>query len=167
MKNALLMLASAAAIVLGSGVADAPRSAARTARDPDAAITDPVIREFVHLVNQRRVAKGCPPLIWSQRLAAVAEAHSRDMATRGFFSHTNPDGASPFDRLEDAWVRYYQAAENIAAGHRTAESVFQGWLASPKHRANLEDCNLTHHGVGRYENRWTHVLVRPAPGADL
>ena len=122
---------------------------------------DPGVEQFVSLLNAHRVDVGCPALEWNRPVADVAQAHSDDMATRSFFSHTNPDGKSPFDRLSDAGVTYSSAAENIAHGYPTAAAVLSGWLGSPGHRANIENCALTQHGVGLYETRWTHVFIRP------
>jgi uncharacterized protein YkwD len=125
---------------------------------------DPEVARFVSLVNAHRTEVGCPALEWNGAVAAVAQAHSEDMAARGFFSHTNPDGKSPFDRLSDAGVAYSSAAENIAYGYPTAEAVLAGWLGSSGHRANIENCALTEHGVGLRDARWTHLFIRP-PGS--
>jgi uncharacterized protein YkwD len=122
---------------------------------------DPDVEQFVSLLNSHRVDVGCPALEWSGPVAEVAQAHSVDMATRSFFSHTNPDGKSPFDRLSDAGVGYSSAAENIAHGYPTGAAVLSGWLGSPGHRANIENCALTQHGVGLHAARWTHVFTRP------
>lgn len=119
------------------------------------------VEEFLTLVNEHRASVGCPPLVWSPAVAAVAQAHSEDMVERGYFAHTNPDGASPFDRLRSAGIDYSQAAENIAWGYPTAQAVLDGWLGSPGHRANLERCSLTQHGVGLAETHWTHLFVTP------
>jgi uncharacterized protein YkwD len=116
---------------------------------------------FVDLMNDHRVSIGCPPLGWNDGVAAVAQAHSQDMVDRGFFSHTNPDGESPFDRLSGAGIAYSRAAENIAWGHPTADAVLAAWLGSSGHRANIENCLLTQHGVGLVEQRWTHVFITP------
>ncbi len=137
------------------------------ARRADQEIADPLVREFVRRVNQHRTEIGCLPLAWSPRLAAVAQRHCEDMAARGYFSHTSPDGETPFDRLGDAWIEYGRAGENIAAGYRSAESVLKDWLKSRRHRANLDDCAYTHHGVGYFEGRWTHVFVTPSPATPL
>ena len=51
------------------------------------------------LVNAERAKQGLSALTLDQNLSAVAAAHSKDMAQRNFFSHTNPDGQSPFDRI--------------------------------------------------------------------
>ena len=119
------------------------------------------VRSFVRLVNEHRVDEGCPALIWNERVAAVAAAHSADMATTGYFSHTNPAGQSPFDRLRAAGITFTAAAENIAYGQPTGQAVLTSWLGSSGHRTNIENCNYTEHGVGLVDTRWTHVFIRP------
>jgi len=123
--------------------------------------SDPELEIFVELVNDHRVSVGCEPLVWRPDVAEVARAHSQDMVERDFFAHTNPDGASPFDRLRLAGIDYSRAAENIAYGYRTAENVLDGWLGSPGHRANIERCALTQHGIGLVGTHWTHLFVTP------
>jgi uncharacterized protein YkwD len=117
------------------------------------------VEVFARLVNQHRQKVGCKPFTWVGALAVVAQKHSEDMFAHSFFSHVNPAGKTPFDRLQDAGIRYRIAAENIAAGQQTAEQVLQSWLGSPGHRRNIENCELTQHGVGLSNNRWTHVMV--------
>ena len=124
-------------------------------------LVDPEIREFVSLVNARRRSVGCPDLKWDDRIAAVAQRHSRDMVSRNFFSHTNPDGEDPFDRLEEADIDYSAAAENIASGPKTGKEAYEAWLTSASHRRNMLNCRYTRQGVGRSKNRWTEVLIRP------
>ena len=122
---------------------------------------DAEVVAFIDMMNDHRVGLGCPALTWNAQVAAVAQAHSQDMVDRGFFSHTNPDGASPFDRLGYAGISFSGAAENIAWGYPTGQAVLQGWLNSPGHRNNIENCNLTEHGVGLVGSHWTHVFLRP------
>jgi uncharacterized protein YkwD len=117
--------------------------------------------EFTELVNAHRASLGCPALVWSAGVGDVAQAHSDDMVDRSFFAHTNPDGMSPFDRLAAAGITFTAAAENIAFGYPTAQAVLQGWLDSPGHRANIENCALTEHGVGVTQTHWTHLFIRP------
>jgi uncharacterized protein YkwD len=122
---------------------------------------DPRVAAFVELVNAHRQSLGIGALVWDSTAAAVALAHSRDMATRGYFSHTNPEGESPADRLRAAGIRFTVASENIAFGFLTADAVFVAWMNSPDHRANIEYAGFTHHGVGRYGTYWTHVFFTP------
>lgn len=123
--------------------------------------TEPEIGSFVDLMNAHRVTVGCEPLAWNVEVAAVAQAHSVDMVDRDYFAHTNPDGDSPFDRMGAAGISMSRGAENIAWGYPTGADVLRGWLDSPGHRANIENCSLTEHGVGLYETRWTHLFRTP------
>ncbi len=146
-------------VALALAVAFAACQEAPTA--PDASDDVPPVEAFVSLVNSHRASLGCPALAWDGRVAEVAVAHSRDMAVRRFFSHTNPDGADPWKRLATAGVRYTTAGENIAYGQWSALAAFRSWMNSSGHRRNIENCAFTHHGVGLYDGRWTHVFIRP------
>lgn len=122
---------------------------------------NPDVAAFADLMNAHRISVGCLPLEWNVEVAVVAREHSQDMIDRSYFAHENPDGESPFDRLTDAGISYSRAAENIAFGYPTAEAVLDGWLNSSGHRRNIENCNLTEHGVGLVGTHWTHVFVTP------
>jgi len=108
-------------------------------------------KRVLELVNEERAARGLSALKWSNELSNVARAHSKDMHDRGFFSHTSPDGKSPFDRIKAAGISYSYAAENIAAGQSTPEAVVEGWMNSKGHRENILNANLKYLGVGFYE----------------
>ncbi|HSB05129.1 MAG TPA: CAP domain-containing protein [Thermodesulfobacteriota bacterium] len=122
---------------------------------------DPVIQEFVRLVNAKRRSVGCAELKWDSKVAAIAWGHSADMASRHFFSHTNPDGKGHFERLRESRLDFSAAAENIALGPKTAREAFDTWVGSAGHRKNMLDGRFTRHGVARVEDTWTHVLIRP------
>ena len=86
------------------------------------------------------------------------------MIDRNFFDHYNPDSASPFDRMKAAGIRYTMAAENIAAGYPSPESVVEGWMNSPGHRANILSGNK-YLGVGLalgggYGYYWTQCFAK-------
>ncbi|WP_456538998.1 CAP domain-containing protein [Blastococcus sp. SYSU D00669] len=126
--------------------APAPAPAA-SAPAPAAAPADPSAEgQVLALVNQERAAAGCGPVAADAGLAAVARAFSADMRDRGFFSHVDPDGLSPFDRGDRAGVTVL--AENIAYGQPDAASVMEAWMNSSGHRANILNCSLTRLGVG-------------------
>ena len=173
---------SGAGSATGSG--SAPAGAAETSRSPQPAREDaapaaggetepaPVARAAVPadpsaetavltLVNEARADAGCDPVTADPALAAVARAHSADMRDRDYFSHTSPEGLSPFDRAEQAGVDYSRA-ENIAFGQADAAAVMEAWLKSPGHRANILDCDLTKLGVGVAEGTggpwWTQLF---------
>src|SRR5437870_1976931 len=51
------------------------------------------------LINSERQANNLNALALDERLSKIARDHSRDMINRGFFSHVDPDGKAPRDRL--------------------------------------------------------------------
>ncbi len=103
--------------------------------------------------------KKAKPLRWNPTLAATANAHSADMATRDYFSHYAPGGVSPFQRIRAAGYRYRAAGENIAAGRSLSspEAVVRAWLKSPAHCRVLMNRSYKDLGVGRVEGagKWT------------
>ncbi len=87
-----------------------------------AALGQPVA-DVIAATNRERRAAGCPGLVADPVLTAAAWAHSVDMAASGYFRHDSPDGRSPFDRMTAAGFDFSVAAENIAAGQRSAAEV--------------------------------------------
>ncbi|MGQ9549202.1 MAG: CAP domain-containing protein [Roseiflexus sp.] len=126
----------------------------------------PQAQQVIDLTNEYRVAAGCAPLTVSSQLTAAAAAHSQDMAQNNFFNHIGSDGSTPWVRIQRTGYSYRSAAENIAAGYRTARDVVQGWYGSPGHRQNMLNCNLREIGVayadgGSYGRYWTQVFATP------
>lgn len=134
--------------------------------------------EVVELVNQARAQGGdcgnggsfgaSGPLSMEARLRCAARVHSLDMVERGFFDHVNPDGESPFDRMERAGYQFRNAGENIAAGQTTPSEVVDGWLQSPGHCANILSPDFTEIGVGYmlapqdpFAHYWTQTFGAP------
>ena len=119
------------------------------------------------LINNHRALVGLAPLVVMAEAKDLARGHSINMATQvpGFFDHCNPQGDLPSNRAEKAAVAFLAVGENLAAGHPTPSQVFQAWLQSPGHRANLENPRWTHMGVGQayepsslYGAYWTLTL---------
>lgn len=157
---ALLLAACMGTVPLGRAPADGPAGGGATA-SPEAPAD--AAREMARLVNAHRQSRGCAPLAWLQPAANAAQAHSEDMARRGYFDHVSPDGRQPWDRLAAHGVSYRRVAENIAwTPRQSARETLRGWLDSPGHRANLDNCAYTHHGIGLQNAYWTHVFVTPA-----
>ncbi|MFD3999056.1 CAP domain-containing protein [Streptomyces sp. NPDC058548] len=102
------------------------------------------------LVNERRRRAGLNALRTDERLRASARAHSEDMAARGFFSHNDPQGVRPVDRMAAAGYPA-PAAENIARGQQTPPSAMRAWMNSPGHRANILREGLATIGVGVHQ----------------
>ncbi len=124
-------------------------------------------KKVVQLVNDERAKKGLEPLEMNNRLSGLAHMKSKDMADNNYFSHTSPTYGSPFEMMKQFDFNYRTAGENIAAGQRTPESVVQGWMNSPGHRANILNENFTQIGVGyvegsgQYGTYWTQEFITP------
>jgi uncharacterized protein YkwD len=141
---------------------------------PAGAATPAEQARIVELTNQARAANGLPPVSANAALDASAEAYSLAMATGNFFSHTGQDGSTFSSRNEAAgYTGWTWMAENIAAGYQSADEVFQGWMNSPGHRANILSASAREIGVGHaygpastYKHYWTMELGARA-GAPL
>src|SRR5690606_23930162 len=94
-----------------------------------------------------RAAAGLGSLTLDQSLVDVARDHSSDMWARGFFSHVNPDGLDPFDRMKAAGIKFGWAGENLAIAPTTAVA-HQNLMDSPGHRENLLSPNFRRIGIG-------------------
>ena len=99
------------------------------------------------LVNQERQKAGVKVLIWDEQILKVARGHCLDMFSRGYFSHYNPEGKSPFDRMDDAGINYKAAGENLAYAPNV-EVAHDGLMNSPGHRANILRAEFGRLGMG-------------------
>ncbi len=101
-----------------------------------------------HCTNACRAINGVQVLSYNENVATVARAHSKDMADRNYFSHTNLENASPGDRLRSGGIDWMACGENIDAGYRTPFDMSDGWYNSSGHRSNMLNSIFTHLGVG-------------------
>lgn len=106
-------------------------------------------------VNEIRVANGLNTLQHKNDLRSLSRGHSVDMDRRSFFSHTNPDGQDPFDRMRLNGIQCRAAGENILYNYNSnmdpedaAENSIDQWMNSPGHRANILSPNYEEEGIG-------------------
>lgn len=124
--------------------------------------------EVLDLINTEREKNGLHPLCWNKQLFEAARGHSEDMAANGYFSHVNPDGQGPAERIAEAGYDGI-SGENIGAGYPTPQDIVDGWMNSDGHRANMLNQAFCDAGVGyaknendQYANYWTLNLGRQA-----
>jgi uncharacterized protein YkwD len=114
-------------------------------------------------VNVVRRQRGLRSLSFSRPLSRAADAHSRDMARRGYFSHESRDGSAFWRRVQrfygSAGYRYWTVGENLlwSSPGVTSSSALSMWMASAGHRANLLSGKWREIGLSA-------VHVRTAPG---
>lgn len=103
--------------------------------------------EVVELVNKERASRGLHKLEVMPELVKAAQIRSDELVE--FYSHDRPDGTSCFSVLgEQGLDMNCWCGENIAAGQRTPEQVFESWMNSSGHRANILSENYKYIGVG-------------------
>ncbi len=108
-------------------------------------------------------------LTWNTLLTQAATAHSQDMVTNNFFSHTGSGGSTLGSRVDATGYAWSSLGENIAAGYGTVSNVMNGWMASDGHCANIMNPTFTQIGVAcikgtsanTYGDYWTMDLGRP------
>lgn len=139
-------------------------------------------RRLFEAVNQRRsVGADCGArgvfaptgaLAPNTALRCAARQHVQDMAERGYFAHTNPEGEEPWDRVDRTGYEWQRVGENLAVGATTVEAVMQGLVDSDGHCANIMNPAFDELGVGffytsdpvdtRYRGYyWAQVFASP------
>lgn len=120
------------------------------------------MKELLNLVNNARRNNGLAPLTVENALIAAANAHAKDMIVNDFFSHTGSNGSNTGDRISEQGYGFSAWAENIAYGYLSAQSVFDAWMNSPGHRANILSSKVTEIGQVRVQNFWVQVFAKPS-----
>lgn len=115
--------------------------------EKDLRVDDYDERAMLALVNDERKKAGVGAITVDVRIIPVARAHSKDMFMRRYFSHVNPEGYDPGDRLERAGIAFTVAGENIAYAP-DLETAHTGLMNSPGHRRNILDPSFRHIGIG-------------------
>ncbi len=109
---------------------------------------DPASEEaMLILINKERTKMDLSPLSFSLALRTLARSYAEDMFARGYFSHNDPEGLTPFDRMRKNGIEFYAAGENLALAPNV-ELAHQGLMNSPGHRANILSADFGQIGIG-------------------
>lgn len=104
--------------------------------------------QLFDLTNAARVKHGLNPLSFDHQVKQTARDHSMDMAKNNYFSHTNLEGKSPFDRMTEDNISYRVAGENLASGQLSSIFAHEGLMNSKGHRKNILHKEYKSLGVG-------------------
>ncbi len=99
------------------------------------------------MINEARTHEHLPPLALLAGLTTAARSHCQDMAEHHFVAHNSPSQGNTADRLQRVGLRSGLTLENVARGYGPRE-IFEGLMASPGHRANILNSDVTHVGIG-------------------
>jgi uncharacterized protein YkwD len=150
---ALAVCAAVAAFAVGTASSPAPATTLVGDCKPGAswaADRADLANGVIKLVNQHRASLGLRTLSVSPALTRSAVWKARHMATYRYMGHDDP--SPPVARTVGQRIAAcgYSSSwgENIAEGYPTAASVVAAWLASPGHKANIENPSYTVTGSG-------------------
>ena len=110
--------------------------------------TDISLARLLADTNIQRAADNESALNLNDKLTAAAQSKANDMVTRNYWSHDTPDGKQPWSFMTAAGYSYQLAGENLAYGFSDADAVTNGWMNSPKHRANILNAEYQEVGFG-------------------
>ncbi|MGM0844866.1 MAG: CAP-associated domain-containing protein [Bacillota bacterium] len=104
--------------------------------------------QLFDLTNATRVNHDLPVLTWNENVRITARDHSLDMADNNYFNHTNLEGQSPFDRMQEDDIVFTVAGENLAYGQFSSIFAHEGLMNSMGHRKNIVKEEYEYLGVG-------------------
>ena len=119
---------------------------------------------LVDLTNSDRSTTDIPTLTINPLLEEAARQKAQDMATKGYFAHTSPEGRTPWYWLTNVDYSFSYAGENLAMGFFESADVNQAWLNSAGHKQNILNKNFTEIGIatayGLYNGVETTFVVQ-------
>lgn len=98
--------------------------------------------------NEQRASAQEAALSIDTQLSAAAQAKAEDMAAHNYWSHTSPDGKTPWSFITESGYQYQAAGENLAYGFSNASDVVTGWMNSTEHRDNILNASYQNVGFG-------------------
>ncbi len=106
---------------------------------------------LLKLHNEERQKREVKPLVFHPGLVEAARFHSRDMADKGYFSHSSKDG-TPASRRIKRFYPWRTFGENIAWNHLSGEAavrrVMAQWMGSAGHKKNILNPRFKEVGFG-------------------
>lgn len=103
---------------------------------------------LVELTNDSRKSQNIPELKIRMELQEAAQKKAEDMAKKGYFAHTSPEGLLPWHWFKEAGYDFSYAGENLAVNFFDSKDVNNAWLQSPSHKENILSKSFTEIGIG-------------------
>lgn len=125
------------------------KAATTTAKVKSNNVSD-LTNEMLGYVNEVRKQYGLSEVYGLQSLDNVSAVRVKELLTS--YSHSRPDGKSYSSALDDAGIEWYHCAENIGYGSpnmTTAKEIFDAWMNSPDHRANILNPKMKYMSVSK------------------
>ncbi|MDE2015514.1 MAG: CAP domain-containing protein [Patescibacteria group bacterium] len=118
---------------------------------------------LVDETNANRQLYDLSPLRPNALLEVAAMEKAQDMAAKGYFAHTSPEGLTPWYWMQQVGYRFAYAGENLAVNFVDSSDVTNAWMNSPTHKENILNGNFTEIGIatsqGIYEGHQATFVV--------
>lgn len=132
------------AYVSSTAATVAPAHEERPAQSNNKMRDQQVAQKIHQLVNEERANHGLQPLLWDERIATFAEAHSRDIMASGKYADS-PDpkdkGDIFYKAIENAICVTEMNQQRMSVGGMSQDEIAQqaisNWLADDYSRGNL------------------------------
>ncbi len=99
-----------------------------------AMLIENIPEKMIQLINNTRNEHQIHSVENNVILTRAASAKAKDMIQKSYFSHTTPDGKTPWEFIERSLYQYMAAGENLAMGFSSAETAHGAFLESESHR---------------------------------
>jgi hypothetical protein len=123
-----------------------------------------VPEKLIELTNVRRGDSGVETLVFNQLLKDAAKLKAEDMASKGYFAHTSPEGKTPWYWFDVVGYNYRYAGENLAVNFKESHEVDEAWMNSPTHRDNILNKKFEEIGIatatGEYKGKEAVFVVQ-------
>ena len=97
-------------------------------------------------------------------LNKAAFLKATDMMEKDYFSHTSPQGITPWYWFKKVGYDYKSAGENLGIGFVDSKELHEAWNNSPSHKANLVNANYREVGIsfleGNFQGGITTIVVQ-------
>ncbi len=132
-------------------------------------------RLFIEKINDYRKDNGLKALKVSISLSEASEMMAKDMkANPSLINHDHKDSAGRYPADRAKLFDYTDSVgENLAAGYKTAEKVFEAWKNSTEHRNNMLSSDYEVLGIDRkvsdtdYKWYWVSMFGTESKKSDL
>lgn len=103
--------------------------------------------EYLEMINDLRNKEGVDPLIYSEVIEEVAQAHADKMA-KGLVAFGHTGSTARCQQIITEMGPANLCGEIVAKGQASAKEVFAAWTSSTTHKSKILNRRYTHTGLG-------------------
>ena len=119
---------------------------------------------LIDQTNEKRIEMTLPALRVSPVLEQAAREKAEDMAKKGYFAHTSPEGLKPWYWFQKNGYAFTYAGENLAVNFLDSRDVTEAWMNCWFNRENFLNGIYAEMGIGPapaiYQGRETLFVVQ-------